>query len=683
MVNRRQLLKISALGTASFAAPLAYSASNITMAYNTGNAIGSTSPKDLSDNARNLDYLVNGGNSSYPDRKGVPRKSWKGMEGEHNADQIRRESEFDADQDNREVQFNAFMDASGYEPPIPYAPGILLDRTTKTVSYLGNEYRAKGSFIPMTTSNWATDEVKLKLIGDDSLRQEAANSTDLTKGATIFGWLQETGEPGNTGNELRKAIRTSQFTQNAAGLQKAVNQALLKGRPLEVDSSFDCLGTTINIATPLTICGHGTLTNCVLKLGVAGVRADWFKRLYGFTLSGAASKILIHSGRHIRIACNFTGCTNGIHGQVVVGTSGFHDVGYIDYTGSTFVACTKDVFLENATPAVLVFNDFQATDFVSSFASQYHIHAQQIDGINVGNHVVLMERNKPTENAFFIQNCEWVNFTGAGNIFECGKEGILLEEVGSVNIGGAMTVAFVGQQAIKSALRIVNTTKFALIHISGFKGEKPSGHIIDISAAVGWAGLVSDNSGTVDLRTGSGANQTYFGAAPLNSVPHYLVKTDSTATRALVTDNQGTHIDGAGLSTLLEMSVPGSFVDPHHAVQHTGYDCFKRTVAVAGPSITIMRLEDSEGSQATFGGIITMVAKNAAGTKSATYQLSVSGLSVALISEIGSTTGAAADDPSFDWSISATKTLQASRKNITSGTFDFYATCVGDVRLRA
>ena len=179
------------------------------MAYNTGNPPGSTSPKDLIDNAEDLDFLMTGIGASHPNRLGVPLKSWKGMEGEHNADQIRREAEFDADQsrresefdddqtrresefdidqDNRELQFNNFMDASGYEPPIPYAPGILLDRTTKTVSYLGNEYRAKGSFIPMTTSTWAVDEVKLKLVGDDSLRQEQANSSNPEKGSAMLG----------------------------------------------------------------------------------------------------------------------------------------------------------------------------------------------------------------------------------------------------------------------------------------------------------------------------------------------------------------------------------------------------------------------------------------------------------------------------------------------------------------
>ncbi|WP_223532042.1 hypothetical protein [Pseudomonas sp. BF-R-30] len=172
MVNRRQLLKLSALGTASFAAPLAYSASNITMAYNTGSSVGSTSPKDLSDNARNLDFLVNGGDASYLDRKGVPRKSWKGMELEHGTAQGRRESEFDEAQDYRKDQFATLLDASGYEEAIAYAPGILLDRTTKTVRYLGDEYRVKSQFLPLTTSDWATDSAKLKLIGDDSLRQD-------------------------------------------------------------------------------------------------------------------------------------------------------------------------------------------------------------------------------------------------------------------------------------------------------------------------------------------------------------------------------------------------------------------------------------------------------------------------------------------------------------------------------
>ena len=170
------------------------------MAFNTGNPIGSTSPKDLSDNARNLDLLSLGNAPSYLDRKDVPRKSWRGMEEDHNADQARRESEFDVAQDNREASFNNFMEASGYEPPIAYVPGIVLDRTTKTVSYLGKEYRSKGEFIPFTTSSWAADEQKLKLIGDDSLKQELARP----EGAGQVGWGR--GLPGSQSGDIGKAL---------------------------------------------------------------------------------------------------------------------------------------------------------------------------------------------------------------------------------------------------------------------------------------------------------------------------------------------------------------------------------------------------------------------------------------------------------------------------------------------
>lgn len=50
------------------------------MAYNTGNPLGSKDPKDLYDNAENLDVLVNSTSKDmHPDRFGVPRLTWKGI----------------------------------------------------------------------------------------------------------------------------------------------------------------------------------------------------------------------------------------------------------------------------------------------------------------------------------------------------------------------------------------------------------------------------------------------------------------------------------------------------------------------------------------------------------------------------------------------------------------------------
>jgi len=50
------------------------------MSYDTGNPVPSIDPRDLDDNAENLDNLVNGVDAVYPDRLGVMRKSYAGME---------------------------------------------------------------------------------------------------------------------------------------------------------------------------------------------------------------------------------------------------------------------------------------------------------------------------------------------------------------------------------------------------------------------------------------------------------------------------------------------------------------------------------------------------------------------------------------------------------------------------
>lgn len=48
--------------------------------FNTGNPLGSNSPKDLYDNAENLDRGINGTGLTWQDRRGVTRKSWNGIE---------------------------------------------------------------------------------------------------------------------------------------------------------------------------------------------------------------------------------------------------------------------------------------------------------------------------------------------------------------------------------------------------------------------------------------------------------------------------------------------------------------------------------------------------------------------------------------------------------------------------
>jgi hypothetical protein len=129
--------------------------------YATGNAVGSTSPKDLIDNTQNFDLLSVGPLLAYPDRRGVSRLSQSGME-----------SAFTSAQIQRDLDFQSQMDNMGYElPAIPYAGGVTISRVTQLLEKDGEYYRAKPGVVPfVTTGSWPTDLTKLVYIGDASLR---------------------------------------------------------------------------------------------------------------------------------------------------------------------------------------------------------------------------------------------------------------------------------------------------------------------------------------------------------------------------------------------------------------------------------------------------------------------------------------------------------------------------------
>lgn len=235
------------------------------MAFNTGNPIGSTSPKDLSDNARDLDLLLLGDDPSYPDRKGVPRKSWKGMEAEHDAEQTRRESEFDTAQAGRVVEFNEFLESSGYETPIDYIVGLSITRTTQQVRYLGELYRPKDNVIPLVTgSNF--DPAKWISNGDNALRQEL----HTPNGGGIVRVQQDDAEslPRDVLSESRDVVRIEQYVSfgdgrdEGAKLQAAIDKASATGRRLEGRPGWT-IGTSVQINIPASMSFHFNGMNVV------------------------------------------------------------------------------------------------------------------------------------------------------------------------------------------------------------------------------------------------------------------------------------------------------------------------------------------------------------------------------------------------------------------------------------
>lgn len=121
--------------------------------FNTGNPIGSPDPRDLFDNAQNLDELVNSeSKETHPDRLGKSRKTWHGME----------------------EDFADLLANSAYEILGDYAAGITIESYNQVIRYNGEFYGAKASTdLPYTTDGtWATDEPFLVGRGDAVFRQD-------------------------------------------------------------------------------------------------------------------------------------------------------------------------------------------------------------------------------------------------------------------------------------------------------------------------------------------------------------------------------------------------------------------------------------------------------------------------------------------------------------------------------
>jgi hypothetical protein len=171
------------------------------MAYNTNNPVGSTDPRDLYDNAENLDKLVNGPDPFYADRLGKLRYSWSGMEVDFVNAQEGRETAFTVSQADKESRFQAFLVSSGYVSKGDYAAGVVLAERNEyvavsaaTTGTSAGLYRPNASAtLPLTlTGAWATDAANLVLLGDDVLRQDLANGKSALVDSAVVGWRERT-----------------------------------------------------------------------------------------------------------------------------------------------------------------------------------------------------------------------------------------------------------------------------------------------------------------------------------------------------------------------------------------------------------------------------------------------------------------------------------------------------------
>ncbi|HDS1744194.1 hypothetical protein [Pseudomonas sp. M2] len=149
------------------------------MAYNTGNPVGSTDPRDLYDNAPIFDKYVNGDDPFVTDRLGKQRLSISGQN-----------EDFQNAQDGREAAFDEFLESSAFIWIGDYGPGLTFTSRSQYTVRDGYAYRlANTTTLPYTTTgNWSLEQSNFSLVNsDDILRQDLSNHTDPEKGAAEVG----------------------------------------------------------------------------------------------------------------------------------------------------------------------------------------------------------------------------------------------------------------------------------------------------------------------------------------------------------------------------------------------------------------------------------------------------------------------------------------------------------------
>ena len=201
--------------------------------YNTGNPLGSTSVKDLYDNAGNLDHAANDRQSrTWIDRLGKDRKTLWGME----------------------QDFQDFLLRSGYENIGDYGPGLEITAYNQVFRYNNELYRAGPDIdLPDTTTGaWGDEGALFLAAGDGVLRQELADTTDPENGAAMVGFIQH-GVGAIARNALEK-MRERASIQDFGGVADGTTDDTLAFQSLIQSGRKDiCLSGAIRITAPIEI----------------------------------------------------------------------------------------------------------------------------------------------------------------------------------------------------------------------------------------------------------------------------------------------------------------------------------------------------------------------------------------------------------------------------------------------
>lgn len=226
----------------------------MTNTYNTGNPIGSTSPKDLADNASNFDQGLNTTGPSWVDRFGKKRQSFKGFE--------------------LAAEQSLLSTGYAYTNPITYQAGIVITRLNQIFLKDGEYYRlgpALSDSLPYTTTgNWTVEGPQMLSVGDAVIRSDLLNlSKTAGKGTSLITFTRGTAQRSLSAKlgDVLSARDAGAVGDGVTNDTAAVVAALASGKSLYFPAGVYLLDYMSLVKSGQRIYGEGL--NTVLKCTAA------------------------------------------------------------------------------------------------------------------------------------------------------------------------------------------------------------------------------------------------------------------------------------------------------------------------------------------------------------------------------------------------------------------------------
>lgn len=539
----------------------------------------------------------------------------------------------------------------------------------------------------------------------DGFRQELSspNGSALVgfNSSTVYETLERLSN--RTIIDAREFGLTTAGINTTAKLLAAISECNSIGAALGIGGTLDFGDAEVVVTDLCDIFGAGGFKN--LRFVINQTASDTLKQINGVTIStqaqGGDHGFVLKKGRFIDfINIKAKDVESVIKGETNP-ASVFHGIGSITISNMNAINVGRMVDLRHDAADPYAYNDFKFTNNRGWFTRYGGFYAEQLDGLQFSDNLLHSERNTVTHtNHLYVKAGEWVNIGGANTYFEGGKEAVLLEDVGSVSIGGNNVIAFCGQQTPASGVKVNNAGSSKFLNLSVSDGcisvEKPTLHGLEIVAPSG-SMHVATISANVDLRAGdAGTRRTYFGSTPLNSIAHFGVSVSGGCAAYGDTQSKGLLIDAAGISSRLLDSNTSTASRANIARMDNKSAAASATLTVniaSGVATTLIgpRSYQSNDPNTPCSGKLTVQAYNATGTKSAVYELlykrnSGSSADVLEISHLHDAS-IVADTPAFTFQTSSSGALQVFPKQQSSGSgypagdFTFVISAIGNLTL--